>query len=119
MSEQEIREREIEEIARSLGRGSGECVRCSDCDCANYQLAKKLYQACIRKIHENEVVLSKEEYEDLIDQSGMNAIKQLVETRNTIERVREEAAVVFDCTNMTQNEIDEFIGSFRSKGEEK
>lgn len=54
--------------------------------------AENLANANYRKIPDGAVVISKDEYYDLIDKSGMNAIKQLVEISDAIESVRKKTA---------------------------
>ena len=64
------KQKQIEEMARVISVNCGECYTCKyqgDINCVDFLSAEELYNAGYRKIPENAVVLTREEYKTLKD----------------------------------------------------
>ncbi len=94
-------EKQIEEMAKALcgktlcGKKFINCISIGECKQSN-DLAKNLFDRGYRKINENEVIISKEEYEKLkILKEGHITCKELLEFVNSARK--ETAREIFNA----------------------
>ena len=76
------KQKQIEEMAKVLAVNCGECYTCKYLDklhCADLLSAEALYEAGYRKIPENAVVLTMEEYDEIKQIKEMTA-EQVIES---------------------------------------
>ena len=94
MNENKLREIEIEKLACAVCKAvfnNGECGSCQHL-LKSKVIARKLFDNGVRKIQDGEVVLTKEEYYEWLDESGGNAIKRITEIGEAIDKARKEMA---------------------------
>ena len=83
------KQKQIEEIAKVMCGGCHNGKECMRCLCADWYRAEMLYDANYRKIDEDSVVISKEEYEILTDISALKGKVQEALNINPIEELRQ------------------------------
>lgn len=117
------RQQTIIEMAQILSKDCGHCEECNcvadnDINCTDYYYAKKLYNAGYRKVGENQIVVDKEEWEDLqgsdealAKQYTANCILscELKKAKKEIERLYN---IKLDLEHqITQKGLTEYVGA--------
>ncbi len=127
------KEKQIEEMAKGLNYNCKSSCYDNGCykRCSHYYLSELFYNAGCRKINENEVVISKEEYESLVTRPNLHtAIDVFTVRKETAEKFAKELRnFIYLCDDLEldadtygkiSNKMDEITKQFGVDiGEEK